>query len=196
MAVTAFGSGTWTDLKASTFTVTIASPGVFTLNSHGLVAGDKIVFQTTGALPTGLTAGTTYFVISAGLTTNAFEVSTSDGGSAVNTSGSQSGTHSVTSVEHIVADINQAGTYTLHVDKINLASADVLETRSYQMILTGGTRRVAYYGRFDNAQPADDLIAISVPISNELTDTGALRYTLKQPFGTGRAYPWKVLRYA
>ena len=76
-----------------TFTVTIASPGVFTLTSHGLVAGDAVYFTTTGALPTGLTANTLYYVISTGLTTNAFEVSTTTGGSAVNTSGTQSGTH-------------------------------------------------------------------------------------------------------
>jgi hypothetical protein len=74
-------------------TVTIASPGVFTLVAHGYVAGQPVVFSTTGALPTGLTAGTTYYVISAGLTTDNFEVSTTVGGSAVNTSGSQSGSH-------------------------------------------------------------------------------------------------------
>ena len=76
-----------------TFTVTIASPAVFTLNSHGLVAGDPVSFETTGALPTGLSVGTLYYVISAGLTANAFEVSTSVGGAAVNTSGTQSGVH-------------------------------------------------------------------------------------------------------
>jgi len=79
-----------------TFTVTIASPGVFTLNSHGYVAGDALVFSTTGALPTGLTPGTAYYVISAGLTTNSFQVATAPGGSAINTTGSQSGTHTVT----------------------------------------------------------------------------------------------------
>jgi microcystin-dependent protein len=76
-----------------TFTVTIASPAVFTLASHGLAAGDAVYFTTTGALPTGLSANTIYFVISAGLTTNAFEVSAARGGSAINTTGSQSGTH-------------------------------------------------------------------------------------------------------
>lgn len=76
-------------------TVTIASPAVFTLNNHGLSSGDQVIFQTTGALPTGLTAGTTYFVIAAGLTANNFEVSTTAGGSAVNTSGTQSGTHTL-----------------------------------------------------------------------------------------------------
>lgn len=78
-----------------TFTVTIASPGVFTLNSHGLVAGDIVKFTTTGALPTGLVVGTKYYVISAGLSSNAFEVSATLAGSAVNTTGSQSGTHTL-----------------------------------------------------------------------------------------------------
>jgi len=80
---------------ASTVTVTIASPGVFTLTGHGFNIGTAVYFSTTGALPTGLTAGTTYYVIAAGLTANAFEVSTQIGGSAVNTSGTQSGTHKV-----------------------------------------------------------------------------------------------------
>jgi hypothetical protein len=77
------------------FTVTIASPAVFTQTGHGYVAGDKLRFSTTGALPTGLTAGTYYYVISAGLGTDTFQVSATEGGSAVNTSGSQSGTHNI-----------------------------------------------------------------------------------------------------
>lgn len=76
-----------------TFTVTIATPAVFSLTSHGLVAGDQVYFTTTGALPTGLTANTIYFVISAGLTSSAFEVSATRGGSAINTTGTQSGVH-------------------------------------------------------------------------------------------------------
>ncbi len=79
---------------SSNFTVTIASPAVFTSNGHGLSIGDEIRFTTTGALPTGIATGTSYFVIAAGFTANAFQVSTSFGGSAANTSGSQSGTHS------------------------------------------------------------------------------------------------------
>ena len=81
---------------AQTFTVTIASPAVFSLTGHGFYDGMPLVFSTTGALPTGLTAGTTYYVIAAGLTANAFEVATAPGGAAVNTSGTQSGTHTVT----------------------------------------------------------------------------------------------------
>jgi hypothetical protein len=76
-------------------TMTIASPGVVTRVGHGFVANQPIVFNTSGALPTGVTAGTTYYVRATGLTADTFQFSTSSGGGAVNTSGSQSGTHYV-----------------------------------------------------------------------------------------------------
>lgn len=82
-------------VSKGTFTVTLASPGVFTLNSHGLVAGDPVYLTTTGALPTGLSANTIYYVIAAGLTTNNFELSATRGGAAINTSVSQSGVHTL-----------------------------------------------------------------------------------------------------
>ena len=85
-----------------TFTVTIASPGVFTLTAHDFTVGSVLYFSTTGALPTGLTAGTAYYVISAGLTADAFEVSTTIDGTAVVTTGSQSGTHTVTTARYVL----------------------------------------------------------------------------------------------
>lgn len=93
---TSTDGSTWTALDVlGTCTITIATPAVITLNNHGRVAGDTVTFSTTGALPTGLTAGTVYYVLSSGLTTNDFQVSTSAGGAAVNTSGAQSGTHTL-----------------------------------------------------------------------------------------------------
>lgn len=76
-------------------TITLATPAVVSLATHGLIVGEAVYFTTTGALPTGITANTVYYVISAGFGTGAFEISTTAGGSAVNTSGSQSGTHSI-----------------------------------------------------------------------------------------------------
>lgn len=76
-----------------TVTITIATPAVISKTSHGFVAGDRIHFTTTGALPTGLSTATEYFVLSTGLTSNAFEVALSPEGTAINTSGSQSGIH-------------------------------------------------------------------------------------------------------
>lgn len=70
------------------------SPAVFTLNAHGRSNGDAIVLSTSGALPTGLTVGTVYYIIN--VAANTFNVSLTSGGSAVNTSGAGSGTHSMT----------------------------------------------------------------------------------------------------
>lgn len=78
-------------VRNSTVTMTIASPCVVTWASNTLQNNDPIFFTTTGALPTGLTAGTTYYVKS--LSGNTFNVSATPGGTAINTSGSQSGTH-------------------------------------------------------------------------------------------------------
>jgi hypothetical protein len=77
--------------KSSTVTITIATPGVVTWNAHGLGDGNTVTFSTTGALPTGLTAATKYYVVNS--TTNTFQVSATSGGAAINTTGSQSGVH-------------------------------------------------------------------------------------------------------
>lgn len=89
------GTGLWTNLGSGTVTMTIASPAVVSQTAHGLKSGTKISFTTTGALPTGVVAGTTYYVIATGLTADAFQFSATLGGSAVDTSGSQSGVHTL-----------------------------------------------------------------------------------------------------
>lgn len=75
----------------ATVTISIAAPGVVTWTNHGLSVNDTIRFTTTGALPTGLAINTTYYVKEV-LSANTFTVSTSAGGAAVTTSGTQSGT--------------------------------------------------------------------------------------------------------
>lgn len=83
-------------VRSSTFTVTIAAPGVVTWNAHGLTDGSKVTLSTTGALPTGLVAATTYYVVNAAL--NTFELAATRGGAPITTSGSQSGTHTATTI--------------------------------------------------------------------------------------------------
>jgi microcystin-dependent protein len=78
-------------VKSATITVTIASPGVVTWTAHGLQNNDVVKFTTTGSLPTGINVGTTYYIVNK--TTNTFEIAASPGGSSINTSGTQSGTH-------------------------------------------------------------------------------------------------------
>lgn len=85
----------------STVTITIATPGVITWTGHGFTTACPIVFTTTGALPTGITAANTvYYVVPSSITTNTFQIATSLAnalaGTSVNTSGTQSGTQTGT----------------------------------------------------------------------------------------------------
>jgi hypothetical protein len=63
-----------------------ATSDVITAPNHGLAADQRVfVLAVPGApIPTGLNENTAYFVLASGLTTDAFSVSTSSGGSAVN----------------------------------------------------------------------------------------------------------------
>lgn len=91
--------------SSGTFTVTIASPAVFTRAAHGYSINQGVrLTNVGGALPTGLSIGPTYYIIATGFTTGAFQVAATPGGAAINTTGSQSGTHTVQS-----ADVQQAG---------------------------------------------------------------------------------------
>lgn len=86
------GDGTTSaEAVGSTVTITIASPGVVTWTGHSFVANDVVYLTTTGALPTGLTAATKYYVRNPAA--NTFELSATSGGASINTSGTQSGVH-------------------------------------------------------------------------------------------------------
>ncbi len=107
------------------------------------------------------------------------------------------GTHTSDGTETFLSSPNIAGTFTLHIDTNDMVDGDTIEIRIYQMVLTGGTQRVAYYAKYDDIQPADDKIKILGPISNELTDTNALRFSIKGTTTSGTiSLPWKVLKYA
>jgi hypothetical protein len=65
----------------------------------------------------------------------------------------------------------------------------VLELRIYTMTLGGGTLRVAWKATFG---PTVDFNA-NVASPPQPSDVSC-RATLKQTVGTGRAFPWKLLR--
>jgi hypothetical protein len=80
-------------VSPATFTITIASPAVVT-STVNLLENTPVILTNSGypsALPTGLSVGTTYYVKGTGGTT--FNLSLTAGGAAINTSGTQSGTH-------------------------------------------------------------------------------------------------------
>jgi hypothetical protein len=96
-----------------TVTMTIASPCVVTYTAptggtgHNFtpIAGSPIVFTTSGTLPTGLVAGTTYYVLQ-GNSANISNIAATKGGASINTSGSQSGTHTVNNPAYVKATNN------------------------------------------------------------------------------------------
>jgi hypothetical protein len=92
----------------TTFTVTIASPAVFSLG-YALDNGTAVTLNTTGYLPTGLIPGTVYYVINAsGATCN---LSATYGGSAINTTGTQSGTQSISARGYPLASVGGSDGY-------------------------------------------------------------------------------------
>lgn len=98
--------------------------------------------------------------------------------------------------EHTLSDVNQAGVYQLIVDTDNMVAGDAVELRIGAIVLTGGARKGAYFQTYTDEQSGEELIKYSVPVSNDLTDTGSLRFTLKQTRGTSRNFDWKVLKHA
>ena len=86
---------------SSTVTISVASPGVMTWTAHGLAANTIVYLSTTGALPTGFTAGTTYYVRNP--TANTFQLSASSGGASINTTGVQSGVHTARALTSVIA---------------------------------------------------------------------------------------------
>lgn len=124
-----------------TATITIATPGVVSLASHGLVADDIIQFTTTGALPTGITANLNYYVISTGLTGGTFQFSTSLGGAAVNTTGTQSGVHTLSKLATISIGANATINFISH----NFEAGDTIYLTTTGALPTGLTPSTTYY---------------------------------------------------
>lgn len=85
---------------SGTVTFTIASPCVMTWTQSQLPNNTPIKFTTTGALPTGLAVGTIYYARR--LTDSTYNIATKPDGQGINTSGSQSGTHTGNATRHDV----------------------------------------------------------------------------------------------
>lgn len=84
-----------------------ADDELFTKTAHGFLAGDKVIVTADGGgtIPTGMVEGRPYFVIAAGLTADAFAVSATSGGSALNITGDGTGL----TVKHDVSNGSQIG---------------------------------------------------------------------------------------
>jgi len=86
--------------------LTIASPCVATVSGITLANGTPFTLTTTGALPTGLLPGVTYYVIN--FSSSTFNLAATAGGTAINTSGSQSGTQSISARGMLLSSLSGA----------------------------------------------------------------------------------------
>lgn len=113
-----------------TFTMSIGTTPSLFKNNHGFASGKKVYFLSTGALPNGMESGKIYYVTNP--QTNSFSVSTKLGGPSINTSGTQSGTHTVNSPEVVSVPklVNYTGMSTA-ITQAALTKATTAATAAY-----------------------------------------------------------------
>lgn len=135
--------GNVTGTTGATVTITIASPGVVTWTAHGMSTFglSPVVLSTSGALPTGLVAGTIYWTVPGTVTANTFQLATSIAnaiaGTAINTTGSQSGTQTAASSISVATGTNTT------ITAINLSAGD-WEVTGASSFLPAATTSVTY----------------------------------------------------
>jgi len=157
-----------------TCTISIASPGVITFTAHGLVATDPVVFTTSGTLPTGIVAGTTYYVKTV-LTTDTFTITATPNGTVIDTSGSQSGTHT----------LFKFTTEFLNASSLQPHIFNMFNTASTGVLWGAGAGASKVYGAYSSTQVTAN--GVPAPTASSFTATpaaggslvdGTYRYTL------------------
>ena len=104
-------------------------------------------------------------------------------------SSAASGTQTATlTTEHTLATVTTPGTYVLNVDTAALVNGETVALRAKVKTLSAGTSRQAYEGYFVHLQQNPSKFSIPVPALIEVV------FTLRQDGGTGRAFPWNVIR--
>jgi hypothetical protein len=157
--------------SSGTVSISIASPAVITvaisapLMQHSLRNGMAISFQTTGALPTGIVANQIYYVLYGTVTPTTFQITStplfngssamSIKGTAIATSGTQSGTHSYTTYGESWTDfVWDPGNYAASNNMAPGINCGLKRTRA----LAYGTRiatNINFYGGADRDQNAN-----------------------------------------
>ncbi|MFA5039987.1 MAG: SUMF1/EgtB/PvdO family nonheme iron enzyme [Candidatus Omnitrophota bacterium] len=158
-------------------TLTIASPCVVTYTNHGLPANSPITFSTTGALPTGITAGNTYYVKAP--TANTFNISTSPGQANVNTSGSQSGQQRINAPAIMFGDNVQVKVFAIEMVYIpqgafTVGSGGTEAGRFREGATTNTPYEITTEGAISIANTAGNLWGVSTSGNSTIGTTGTL----------------------
>ena len=156
---------------AVTFNTPPANPAVVSWTNHGLADDTPVMFTTTGTLPTGIVAGTLYYVRNR--TASTFELSLKKSGAAISTTGAAGTGHTGTAQVHQIYESFRSE----NVGKYPLISPD-------WWLLVGSTNRWAMFdsGVATQAFNADTITTVlqgvgnsdSVELLNVSADTARL----------------------
>lgn len=162
---------TVTSTPTVTFTNGSANIGG-TFNTTNVTIDSRVVFTTTGALPTNFALATTYYVVS--ISSTIMTVSASIGGTAISAGSAGSGTHTATIVK-----INQA--YMTFVPPVSITCTRVAFYSNSSTSLNGTdnirasiqTVTATNRGAFENGRPTGTLVGTGATVvSNTLNTTG------------------------
>jgi hypothetical protein len=159
----------------TTCTISIANPAVVTLVSHGFAAGDVIRFTTTGALPTGMSISEKYFVIAAGLGADVFRISQTLGGTALETTGTQSGVQKVGKVT------GRAGDTAFAV--VAIATQEISRAQGSKFVYQGEEYIVSTYQSESVTNEPFGRIVLNRALVNGINNTDSA-YTIKAGVAT------------
>lgn len=194
--VSASNADTGASQSSATVTITIASPAVvtwgtttpyvFNCGTPPCSGAAVINFTTTGALPTGIVAGTNYYVIGSSVSGNTFQIaSTIDNaiaGIAINTSGSQSGVQTGVPtailangvVANVAAMSLTAGDWDVSADLAFFGNT----TTSITILSIGTGTNLGGFTGFPSRLFQTDLAANIPGLSNNVYHVGPSRYSL------------------
>lgn len=199
-----------------TAAITIATPAVIS-GTHTWSGVNSIVFSTTGALPTGITAGTVYFTSPSTVPNGSFNLSTTVdnaiAGIFITTTGSQSGTQTAgglyavttTTVQNTQALSLSAGDwivyFTAEYSPANTATVSAATAASISP--TSGTlnglvsgsisRAPAFVG--DGQTTTLNVAPVHLSLASTTTYYGVFRGTFgvsTMSFVNGKMYAWRV----
>jgi len=152
---------------AATCTISIADPAEITLTNHGFVSNDVIRFETTGVLPVGITSNRHYFVKNVidldtfTITDDAISASTE-----IETTGSQSGVHSVGKVLGAAGDVTFAIT--------GLGTAESARVLGSKFVWKGTTHTVQSYSNESVTEQPYATVTISPALADSVVYWNAL----------------------
>lgn len=134
--------------QTATFNTTTNTVSVSTIPADNTV----VSFSTTGTLPTGISVGSLYYVVNAGVST--FQISSALGGSAIDLTGTPSGTHTMT-IPTIVSLVNPS------TDLVPISTTTVVFQGT--SLPTGVTAGTQYYAQAINSSTFYITDASSLP---------------------------------